>query len=84
MMMLEEGLSLPLELAKLRVARAFNVVVQMYGDSIAGIKKLIVLQKFMSMIITKFTIYLLSNGSRQAMNTWEKAGGYLRTARAKN
>lgn len=41
MMMLEEGLSLPLELAKLRVARAFNVVVQMYGDSIAGIKKLI-------------------------------------------
>lgn len=41
MMMLEEGLNLPLDLAKLRVARAFNVVVQMYGDVIAGVKKLI-------------------------------------------
>lgn len=41
MMMLEEGLSLPLELAKLRVARAFNVVVQMYGDALTGIKKLV-------------------------------------------
>lgn len=40
MMMLEEGLSLPLELAKLRVARAFNIVVQMYGDAITGIKKI--------------------------------------------
>lgn len=40
MMMLEEGLTLPLELAKLRVARAFNIVVQMYGDAITGIKKI--------------------------------------------
>jgi len=37
--MLEEGLNLPLELAKLRVARAFNIVVQMLGDSITGVKK---------------------------------------------
>lgn len=40
MLMLEEGLTLPLELAKIRVARAFNVVVQMLGDSVKGIKKL--------------------------------------------
>lgn len=41
MMMLEEGLTLPLELAKLRVARAFNIVVQMYGDAITGTKKIV-------------------------------------------
>lgn len=39
--MLEEGLNLTLDLAKLRVARAFNVVVQLFGDSITGKKKLI-------------------------------------------
>lgn len=41
MMMLEEGLNLPLNLAMLRVARAFNVVVQMYGDAVCGIKKVV-------------------------------------------
>lgn len=40
MMMLEEGLTLPLDLAKLRVAKGFNIVVQMYGDTISGIKKI--------------------------------------------
>lgn len=39
--MLEEGLNLPIELAKLRVARAFNIVVQLMNDSITGRKKLI-------------------------------------------
>lgn len=38
--MLEEGLNLTLDMAKLRVARAFNIVVQMFGDSITGQKKL--------------------------------------------
>ena len=41
MMMLEEGLNLPLDLAKLRMARAFNVVIQMYGDAQTGVKKLV-------------------------------------------
>lgn len=39
--MLEEGLNLTLDMAKLRVARAFNIVVQMYGDAITGHKRLI-------------------------------------------
>lgn len=41
MLMLEEGLNLPLELAKLRVARSFDVVVQMFSDSVRGTKKLV-------------------------------------------
>jgi len=40
MMMLEEGLTLPLDIAKLRVARAFDVVVQLFGDTVNGVKKL--------------------------------------------
>ncbi len=39
--MLEEGLNLTLDMAKLRVARAFNIVIQMYGDAITGYKRLI-------------------------------------------
>lgn len=39
--MLEEGLNLDLDLAKLRVARAFNIIVQLFGDAISGKKKLI-------------------------------------------
>lgn len=39
--MLEEGLSIPVEMAKLRVARAFNIVIQMVGDAITGKKKVI-------------------------------------------
>lgn len=39
--MLEEGLNLELDLAKVRVARAFNIVVQLFGDAISGKKKLI-------------------------------------------
>lgn len=41
MMMLEEGLALPFELAKIRVARAFNIVVEMFSDTERGIKKLV-------------------------------------------
>lgn len=41
MFMLEEGLNLSLELAKLRIARAFNIVVQLFGDSETGHKKLV-------------------------------------------
>lgn len=39
-MMLEEGLSLPLNIAMTWVASAFNVVVQMFSDSRRGIKKI--------------------------------------------
>lgn len=39
--MLEEGLNIPIEMAKLRVARAFDIVIQMVGDGITGKKKLI-------------------------------------------
>jgi|GEM_PF-997678 len=39
--MLEEGLAIPMDMAKLRVARAFNIVVQMTGDAITGKKKLV-------------------------------------------
>lgn len=39
--LLEEGLNLPLELAKLRVARAFNTIVQLFGDAETGRKKLV-------------------------------------------
>lgn len=39
MMMLEEGLNLSLKMAMSRVAQAFNIVVQMFADSEAGIKK---------------------------------------------
>ncbi|MHB1126963.1 MAG: CpaF family protein [Bacillota bacterium] len=40
-MMLEEGLTLPLEVATLWVANAFQVVVQMFADTRRGIKKVI-------------------------------------------
>lgn len=39
--MLEEGLNIPIEMAKLRVARAFNIVIQMVGDAITGKKKVV-------------------------------------------
>lgn len=39
--MLEEGLTVPIEMAKLRVARAFNIVIQMAGDAITGKKKIV-------------------------------------------
>ncbi|WP_459195615.1 ATPase, T2SS/T4P/T4SS family [Wukongibacter baidiensis] len=39
--MLEEGLSLPIEMAKLRVTRAYDIVVQMLSDSITGKKKVV-------------------------------------------
>lgn len=39
-MMLEEGLNLPLNIAQLWVASAFNIVVQMFADSRRGIKKI--------------------------------------------
>lgn len=41
MLMLEEGLVLPFELAKIRVARAYNIAVEMFSDTERGIKKLI-------------------------------------------
>ncbi|MHB1418672.1 MAG: ATPase, T2SS/T4P/T4SS family [Bacillota bacterium] len=40
-MMLEEGLNLPLDIATLWVADAFQVVVQMFADTRLGIKKII-------------------------------------------
>ena len=40
LMLLEEGKNLPLDLAKLQVARAFNIVVQMYSSTVHGIKKI--------------------------------------------
>ncbi len=40
MLMLEEGLVLPFELAKIRVARAYNIAVEMFSDTEKGIKKL--------------------------------------------
>lgn len=39
-MMLEEGLNLPLDVANLWVAQAFNIVVQMFTDTRRGIKKI--------------------------------------------
>ena len=39
--MLEEGLSLPIEMAKLRITRAYDIIVQMSSDSITGKKKVI-------------------------------------------
>jgi len=41
LLLIEEGLNLTLDLAKLRVARAFNIVIQLFGDTISGKKKLI-------------------------------------------
>lgn len=41
LMLIEQGLNLTLEMAKLKVARAFNIVIQLYGDTVAGKKKLI-------------------------------------------
>jgi len=41
MFLLEEGLTLPFELAKVRVARAFNIVIEMFSDTDRGIKKLV-------------------------------------------
>ena len=40
-MLIEQGLNLNLEMAKLKVARAFNIVVQLYSDTVSGKKKLI-------------------------------------------
>jgi len=39
-MMLEEGLNLPLDIANLWVASAFNIVIQMFTDTKKGIKKI--------------------------------------------
>jgi len=39
-MMLEEGLNLPLELAQLWVASAYDIVIQMFADTRKGIKKI--------------------------------------------
>lgn len=39
-MMLEEGLNLPLDIANLWVADAFQVVIQMFADTTKGIKKI--------------------------------------------
>ncbi|MFX4261208.1 ATPase, T2SS/T4P/T4SS family [Pelotomaculum propionicicum] len=41
MLMLEEGLTLPFELAKIRVARAYNVAVELFSDTERGIKKVV-------------------------------------------
>lgn len=41
LLLIEEGLNLTLDLAKLRAARAFNIIVQLFGDSITGRKKLL-------------------------------------------
>lgn len=41
LLLIEGRLPLPLELAMLRVARSFNVVVQMFSDSVRGTKKLV-------------------------------------------
>jgi pilus assembly protein CpaF len=41
MMLQEEGLNISFEMAKLRVASAFDVVVQMLNDSDRGVKKLV-------------------------------------------
>lgn len=41
MLMLEEGLALPFELAKIRVARAYNVAVELFSDTERGIKKVV-------------------------------------------
>lgn len=41
LLLIEEGLNLTLDLAKLRAARAFNIIVQLFGDSITGKKKLL-------------------------------------------
>ncbi|MEW6727571.1 MAG: ATPase, T2SS/T4P/T4SS family [Bacillota bacterium] len=41
MLMLEEGLNLSLDMAQAQVARAFNVVVQMFSDSTRGVKKIV-------------------------------------------
>lgn len=40
MMMLEEGLNLPLDLAVLRVAQAYDIIIQMFYDSVTGVRKL--------------------------------------------
>ena len=39
-MMLEEGLNLPLDVAQMWVASAFDIVIQMFADSRRGIKKI--------------------------------------------
>lgn len=45
LLLIEEGLNLTLDLAKLRAARAFNIIVQLFGDSITGKKKLIAISE---------------------------------------
>lgn len=41
MIMLEEGINLPLDLAMLRVAQAYDLVIQMFYDQSVGIRKLV-------------------------------------------
>lgn len=41
MFMLEEGLNLDIDTAQIRVAGAYNIVIQLFGDSIRGTKKII-------------------------------------------
>ncbi|KJS10681.1 MAG: hypothetical protein VR67_17530 [Peptococcaceae bacterium BRH_c8a] len=40
LMLIEEGKNLPLSLAKLQVARAFNIVIQLYTSPVYGVKKI--------------------------------------------
>lgn len=41
LMLIQEGVNLPLHLAKIQVVEAFNIVVQMWADSVKGVKKII-------------------------------------------
>lgn len=48
LLLIEEGLNLSLELAKIRAARAFNIIVQLFGDAITGKKKLLAISEVMT------------------------------------
>lgn len=66
LMLLETGLGLSLEMAKIRIARAFNIVVQMYGDSITGKKKII--------SITEVFVNAANEVQYRELVRWEPSG----------
>lgn len=56
LLLIEEGLNLSLDLAKLRVARAFNIVIQLFGDAITGKKKLLAVSEIITSPLGEITV----------------------------
>jgi hypothetical protein len=76
--LLEEGMNLPLDVAVLTVASAFNIVVQMFGDPVRGV---IMVESVAEVIVdqgkTKYQdlIRWTPHGTDYLDGSWQHKGG---------